>query len=113
MFVSNNIPTVMTIMGLCLIIEALVARTYFSSAEAMFTKFAFAAFFILIGVASKSPWLAEALSGDLWYATVGASTAVVAVMLYDFRKFTKRLERTDRRRRQRRRGTRRTTPARH
>ena len=107
---SNNIPTTFMLMGLCLIIEAIVARTYFSSAEAMFTKFAFAAFFGLIAVASKSPWLAEALSGDYWLFVVVAATGITLVTLYDLKRLVKR---TDRRRRQRRRGSRRTTPARY
>ena len=100
-------------MGICVVLDAIVAGIYFSRLSTMFTKFAFAAFFILIGVASKSPWLAEALSGDCWPFVVITATGVTLVVLFDLWRFTKRLERTNRRRRRYHRGSRRTTPARY
>ena len=107
---STCISTAIFTMGLVLILEALVARTYFSSLEAMLVKFAFAAFFGLTALASKSPWLAEALSGDYWLFVVVAATGITLVTLYDLKRLVKR---TDRHRRQRRRDSRRTTPARY
>lgn len=114
---KDNMVTVMAVLSLVAVFDVIVGGKLLFTVGEFAAKLSIAVVLCTITVATKSDWLAERLAGEFWFVPVILGTAVVIVVICDFLRLKRRLDRAATRRCHRyhrnNRGSRRTTPAKH